>query len=154
MLVLATVGLAGCGGGDGHPDRVDAGGTVTYNGAPVAGAQVVFRVKGGHAATGVTGDDGRFELSTFGQQDGAIPGVHIVTVIKMAKVETGDASSDPSNANTMEEAVAASETDDSPDDGPTGKSLIPVRYGNPETAGLEFTVSETDTNDFEIELTD
>ncbi len=154
ILVVATLGLTGCGGGDGHPRRVHAGGTVTYNDDPVADAQVVFRVAGGHAATAVTDEDGQFTLSTFGQQDGAIPGEHTATVIKMAKVAIDDSASDPSNSDTMEEAVAAAEQDTGAGDAPTGKSLIPDRYGNPETSGLKFTVSESARNDFDITLTD
>jgi len=154
IVVIVAVGLSGCGSSDGHPDRVDAGGTVTYNDEPVAGAQVVFRVKGGHAATAVTDEDGQFILSTFGQQDGAIPGEHTATVVKTTKVELDDPSSDPGNSNTMEEAMTASAKAAAQGDAPTTKSLIPARYGNPETSELKFTVSATDTNDFDIKLTD
>ncbi len=153
-VVIVAIGLAGCSSGDSLPDRVDAGGTVTYNGEPVAGAQVVFRVQGGKAATAVTGEDGRFILSTFGQQDGAIPGEHTATVVKTAKVEVDDPSSDPSNADTMEEAMNASAKAAAEGDAPTAKSLIPARYGNPETSELRFTVSATGSNDFSIKLTD
>ncbi len=61
-------------------------------GAPVEGATVTFEpiTSGGHRASGFTGKDGSFRLSTFSTGDGAGPGRYKVVVLKQ---KTG--SSDP-----------------------------------------------------------
>lgn len=154
ILFVTIVGLSGCGGSSNLPDTVDAGGTVTYNGDPVPGARVVFRVKGGRPATAITGGDGKFALSTFGEQDGAIPGEHTVTVMKTLKAGVAESSNDPSNADTMEKAVAASERQSSSGGAAVSESIIPTRYASPDTSLLNFTVSDSGDNEFAIELTD
>ncbi len=87
---IAGVLLAvlGCGGPAGAPDDMRAmvipvsGKLLTSSGAPVANAWVVFNPKEipGHEANAPTGPDGSFRLSTFGKEDGAIPGRYTVTV--------------------------------------------------------------------------
>src|SRR5438270_426084 len=80
--------LAGCGGPTGAPDEARAmvvpvsGKLLSADGKPVANAWVVFlpREIPGHEANAPTGPDGSFRLSTFGKEDGAIPGRYVVTV--------------------------------------------------------------------------
>jgi hypothetical protein len=91
-IKVATVGilfaLLGCGGPSGTPDDAKSsvvpasGKLLSAGGAPVANAWVVFNPKdvGGHEANAPTGPDGTFRLSTFGKEDGAIPGRYVVTV--------------------------------------------------------------------------
>lgn len=153
LLFSSLSTFIGCSGDSDLPDTVAAGGTVTYKGEPVAGAQVVFRVEGGRPATGITGPDGRFALSTFGDQDGAIPGDHVVTVVKTLKVGVSDGSTDPSQADTMEEAAAASDRQKTAG-AQENQSIIPTRYSNPETSRLEFTVKDGVENDFDVTLVD
>jgi hypothetical protein len=84
---LAVI-LAGCGGPTVGPDEVRAmvvpatGKLVGADGRPVANAWVVFNPQTipGHEANAPTGPDGTFRLSTFGKEDGAIPGNYVVTV--------------------------------------------------------------------------
>ena len=144
----------GCGGGDGLPDTVDAGGIVTYNGDPLPEAHVIFRVKDGRLAQATTGPNGRFKLRTFKVQDGAIPGEHTVTVSKTLKAEVGDPGNDPSQGESMEAAATAAEKQAEGPEAAAAQSVIPTRYADPETSQLKFTVSESGDNDFEIELVD
>jgi hypothetical protein len=74
------VGL-GCGGA-GRPVKVE--GLVTLDGQPVGGATVIFNplARDGRQASGVTGEDGRFRLTTYRVDDGALPGEYKVTIQK------------------------------------------------------------------------
>ena len=57
-------------------------GRVTYQGAPLPKAQVIFAPEdGGRIASGWTNDAGEFELGTFEQSDGAIVGQHRVAIV-------------------------------------------------------------------------
>jgi len=86
--VGVAVALLGCGGPSGAPDDAKAmvipvsGKLLSAGGAPVTNAWVVFNPKEnpGHEANAPTGPDGTFRLSTFGKEDGAIPGRYVVTV--------------------------------------------------------------------------
>src|SRR5688500_7404542 len=90
-----TVLVAGCGGESHNVTPVK--GFVTYQGSPVEGAVVAFHavdaaVGEARMATGVTDAEGRFQLTSFTQGDGAAPGSHKVTVSKKsttAAVTTG-----------------------------------------------------------------
>jgi hypothetical protein len=91
-IKVATVGvlfaMLGCGGPSGAPNEAKtmvvpvSGKLLTASGSPVANAWVVFNPKEipGHEANAPTGPDGSFRLSTFGKEDGAIPGKYVVTV--------------------------------------------------------------------------
>jgi hypothetical protein len=80
--------LAGCGAPTGAPAEARAlvvpvsGKVLSADGKPVANAWVVFNPREipGHEANAPTGADGSFRLSTFGKEDGAIPGRYVVTV--------------------------------------------------------------------------
>ncbi|MEZ6064404.1 MAG: hypothetical protein R3B90_01565 [Planctomycetaceae bacterium] len=139
-LVLMLVCVAGCGGGPEMPATVPASGTVTLKGAPCPkGATItLIPVNGGRPAIGTTDDQGRFVLSTFGQQDGAVPGDHYVG---LALVEvTGDAQSDPYGGVPSDEELAKLKT----------KRLIPEQLGVPEQSGIQVTIPDDGTDSLEI----
>ncbi len=78
---LLGVVLTGCGGGGIAPVR----GVVTLEGAPVAGATVLFMPDGqggGRPASGFTASDGTFRLSTYKPDDGAPAGKYRVLIQK------------------------------------------------------------------------
>jgi hypothetical protein len=101
MLVggVLAVGLlmagSGCGGSGGKPVKTE--GLVTLDGQPVAGATVTFHPEAeqGHVATGLTGADGVFQLQTYAEADGALPGDYKVTVSKTESMEPPPAADDP-----------------------------------------------------------
>lgn len=80
ILILSA---AGCGKGD--PSHVRVSGTVTLNGAPLAGAGVAFIPTGdtqGIGAEARTGPDGRYDLIDRRGTPGTQPGAYKVTISK------------------------------------------------------------------------
>lgn len=95
----ALLFLSGC--GSGNPPVAKASGRVTCGGQPVTSGRILFTPipksekdnLPGKAATGEIDSDGTFELSTYGENDGAIIGKHLVTIIptdQMAQEKPGD----------------------------------------------------------------
>lgn len=138
MSLLFAVLLAGCSRGpalpEGVPDIVPAAGTVTSQGAPLAGATVVFLPVGGtHAASALTDETGRFMLTAFPPHQGAVAGEYQVTVSKTESVEvqTGDPDSHATQS----------------------RSLIAEKYADAAQSGLTATIPAEgiDTLKFELE---
>ncbi|MCA9081516.1 MAG: carboxypeptidase regulatory-like domain-containing protein, partial [Planctomycetaceae bacterium] len=77
---------AGCGGGvSDAPDLGVVSGTVTFDGQPLEGAQVIFVPDSKQGTTGpssnaTTDSSGKFELIGSGGKPGAVIGKHVVTV--------------------------------------------------------------------------
>jgi hypothetical protein len=144
VIGFAVVGQAfGCGSGDDkfkaqRPEVATAKGVVTYKGRPVEGATIVFAPRGGAtAATGRTDSSGRFSVSAFPPDAGAVPGNYTVTISK-----------------TEELPQTAPASHDAPADVPRPRSLIPEKYSVAESSGLTATVPEDGTSDLTFELTD
>lgn len=126
-LLLTLLIAVGCGGKqEDLPDTVAVSGMVTYKGAPVPEATIMlYPVQGRKPASGRTDADGKFTLTTFNKDDGALPGEHQVTV------------------NAFQ----------STPEGVSMKSSIPIKYSNPSSSPLKVTVAEGDA-DLKLELTD
>lgn len=132
--------LSGCGGGGDTPDTYTTTGVVTYNGEPLAGANVVFHPiqdgGGSRPGTGVTNENGEFTIRMFGQ-DGALPGDYKVTVM-IAPPET----------EATDEEVYAEPTGDE-------ESPIPRIYTTVLETPLTATVTEdAEKNHFTFSLED
>jgi hypothetical protein len=84
LMLLTAFAVTGCGN---RPSKVT--GTVTLDGTPVEGAHVTFSpVDGkGRSASGGTSSGGKFELTTFKENDGALPGEYKVTVTYRDPIE-------------------------------------------------------------------
>jgi hypothetical protein len=127
------------------PTTVPLTGVVSFDGAPVAGASVVFHPEGtdDRAASAVTDASGRFiaktSLSGNLLVDGAVPGTYRVTVIKL----------DPRSSKSPAELMAA-QTDGS---APAVVSVLPERYSRPETSGYTINVTEKGNRDLQLTLT-
>jgi len=87
LLCLGVSSAVGCGSGLKEFPCAPVSGVVTCEGQPVREAQVYFApmTAGKSAVVGKpgfawTGEDGRFVLSTYGSQDGAVVGKHVVRV--------------------------------------------------------------------------
>lgn len=130
---LALLMLMGCGADTGTTFPVT--GIVTVGGEPVPNATVTFTPENGRSATGVTGSDGRFTLSTFRAGDGAVPGKHTIVVIPFK----GD---EPEPMPGTPEAV----------DYKPPASPFNARYSDPTSSGLTENVQSGAPNDFKIEL--
>jgi len=139
-----------------RPKTVPVTGEVLYKGAPLADAVVTFTNReAGRSATGTTDRNGRFRLTTFEKNDGAVPGKQEVSIRKgvpeipgtnltgMTKEELQAA------LNKMSEAELRAL--------PLKSQLrweIPERYGSPETSGLTAEVVDGGENHFRFELRD
>jgi hypothetical protein len=94
-MAAVTITLVGCGKGNGSRGTpYPAEGQITWNKAPLAGAQVVLYPQGLPDAKAVpsraqTGSDGRFRVSTFGAEDGAPEGEYAVTVVRYPMQKDG-----------------------------------------------------------------
>ena len=147
-VFLAPI-LFGCGGSD-RPDLVDVSGVVTLNGQAVQGAEVVFQnEQSPRAATGVTDADGRFVLTTFEDNDGAVPGEHVVTIgkVKTDAAISGALADDPSAAYGQGMEAAASGNMDA-----IQENELPAKYADPKTSELSETVTKEGPNEFEFNL--
>ena len=114
--------ISGCSESIERPQTFPVGGKVTYKGEPVPKGTVTFQPDQGHPAVGEIQSDGTYKLSTFAQADGALPGHHKVFII----------------ANTADPTKIPGST---PGWTPP-KDLVPKKYNNADTSGLEATVTE------------
>jgi len=149
FFLLHTIALViGCGGHSGESNRpavVKVSGKVTHRSQPVEGATVLFApADAGFGATGITDAKGNFQLRTFEQNDGAVPGRYNVAIFKY----------DMSTANPDLEDDLESEL--RPDNGePVGPTpLLPERYADASTSDISREVSPKGVNDFIFELVD
>ncbi|MFO0818246.1 MAG: hypothetical protein U1A77_09915 [Pirellulales bacterium] len=84
-IVVGLVGLTGCSGGGSGPVKHPVVGRFVVNGTPAEQVAVTFHHADGEKAgeyryaTAVTDQEGRFELSTTGDKDGAVEGTYRVT---------------------------------------------------------------------------
>ena len=104
------------------------------DGQPVVDATVTFKPKdevGGRAGTAVTDENGYFEVQTFEPGDGLTEGTHQVAIRKTFMV-------DRATGKEVKEV-----TTDAP---LVEKHLLPEKYGDFETSGLEVKSRRTTTN--------
>lgn len=140
--------VSGCGGSDG-PELIPAGGVVKYQGKPLAGARVTFIPENeGSVAMSSTDSQGNFELRT-GAESGVVAGVSKVTVTMMETgAETGlskDMTPEDMQALAMAGKLDAMLKQQE-------RSMIPKKYGRPDTSGLSYEVKKGEENQFTIEL--
>ena len=142
---VAIALLIGCSSRD--PNRLETvpvSGTVTFNGKPVDNAFVSFVARQENiAANGVTDAQGRFALTTYEDGDGAVIGVHDVSVNKT--------SGKASTAVVIEDDPAGYAPGITPP--PVVTYHIPERYSQPSSSGLKVTVEKGGKNDFPLVLT-
>jgi hypothetical protein len=136
--LIGSLALGGCGKNDDRPDRVRVTGAVLRAGQAVADASVIFEPLGNTpAATGTTDAAGRFELSTFDADDGAVPGEYRVAVRKV-------------------QVIRAERPAGAPDDlampPPEEKWLLPMKYGDTTTSGITASVKAETKNEFKFEI--
>ncbi|MGL4942655.1 MAG: carboxypeptidase-like regulatory domain-containing protein [Thermoguttaceae bacterium] len=141
LSIFVLTGL-GCGGAS-KMRTESAGGTVTYKGAPVAGATVTFSPKtteSGSGAMGLTDEKGSYKLQTLlGEADaGTTPGDYTVTITKSELKPTGAKYRDS-------EGKEHEETKPVP--------LLPKQYGSNQTTPLSATVVKG-KNTFDFDLVD
>lgn len=132
IAVFGSLFLGGC--GDSHPATVEVTGKLILNGKPCHTTMVMFQPTDGRPASGRTDAEGRFALSTFGVDDGAIPADHIVVITPFFD-----------NSPEMEDILSGKVIE--------GELRIPRQYQDAETSPLRATVKPGEPNEFLFELT-
>jgi hypothetical protein len=149
FLFLSLLMLFVCFSGCGHNSRLveSVTGQITFNGSPLADAQIVFHPKdpNGFAAVGATQEDGKFTLVTPGTtKSGAVIGDYHVTVTKIIAI--GD-NGKPLTTETMPEDIRLGKRT------PKRVSVLPEKYGQPDQSPLEAAVVRG-KNTFQFDLSD
>ncbi|MEN6493775.1 MAG: carboxypeptidase-like regulatory domain-containing protein [Thermoguttaceae bacterium] len=149
LVLGAALSTIGCGQAKdpNRPDTYPVTGTVTHGGKPVEGAIVKFELAdGSRSATGKTDASGKYALTTFGANDGALPGSYKVSILKYeappAPAATGD-----SMANYVPPEVTKNGQQP-----PPPKNLLPTKYADAKTSGLTATVKSDGENKCDFTL--
>jgi hypothetical protein len=123
-----------------RPKVVHAGGQVLYQGKPLEGGHVTFSSSVVNvSAFARTDADGKFRLTTFETNDGAVPGPHRVSVSKVKLVNPLDPSID---RTTTTANLPKTER----------RWMIPEHYGSVQTSGLAVDIPDGGKDDIVIEL--
>jgi hypothetical protein len=87
LALFGLLAMSGCGASAGTPPAtLPVQGKVTYKGQPLTGGSIDFEPDGaGREAHARIKNDGTFTLSTYSENDGAVPGLHRVAVTGSAK---------------------------------------------------------------------
>jgi len=142
LLGVVALAASGCGG----KALTKVHGIVTLDGKPVENAMVTFLPShsgAGKTATGRTGPDGSFQLSTRDHDDGALPGDYLVIV----QYEEGTVVPPAANVKQAHEGLrkAAQQRNKKPP-----KYVIPVTYSDPNKTVLKQKVPAEGTVKLEL----
>ncbi len=142
LFVLVSV-VGGCStGGDENPNwpkRFPVKGTVTYKGKAIEDAEVSFKsIEKKATATGKTDSQGRFELSTYKEKDGAVSGPQVVTIRRVNIVDKT-----PKDVDLSAGGKALP---------PEITWIIPEKFSLDNASGLTADVKETGENNFNFDL--
>lgn len=120
-LTLFAFLLPGCGGDSDVPELMPVTGVITFDGAPLAGADILFTPTSGQGrpASAVTSESGEYTLSFSSRNAGAMLGAHSVTV---SKVEFAD------------------------DEDENGKETLPKKYRTAGTLTADVTAEDYEFN--------
>ncbi|MGQ0636681.1 MAG: hypothetical protein ACT4QC_18885 [Planctomycetaceae bacterium] len=132
--------LAGCGGAD-RPALAPVSGVVRYDGEPIEKISVSFVPRKGAASIGVSDAEGKFRLTTFDENDGAILGNHAVTVMYLTEPV------DPFQFLQPGPKGKPTNLPKRPKDMPS----FPAKYRTPESTDLQATVNKGE-NVFMIDI--
>jgi hypothetical protein len=125
--------LPGCGRDPDLLPAVPAAGTVTLDGKPLSKGTIHFHPEKGRPASGAI-NDGRFSLTTYEGDDGAVAGKHKVAV------EATEAEAPETNKRQPRNPVD------------TNKYLVPKKYAEMETSGVEVVVPPGGDKNLKVEL--
>jgi len=142
-FVVVLPALVGCSSDSSTSERprvVPVSGRVLANGEPLAGAHVTFtNTQANRSAFAKTDEEGKFRLTTFTPNDGAVPGKQQISVSKLESIESANAGVD---RTTTPNAAPT----------PARRWLIPRHYGDLRTSGLSAEVPEQGISDLVLEL--
>jgi hypothetical protein len=136
LWIAGLLFVAACSTEQSDKGTVPVTGVVTYQGQPVAEANVTFQ-SDQRGSFGTTDAEGRFRLQTFEPDDGALPGEYRVAISKVHITV-------PEFDEGHPQYVAP----------PPPKHLIPEKYAAANTSGLKASVVAGKENEFTFELVD
>jgi len=139
---LVLVVLVGC--GESGPQVVPVSGTVTYNGAPLADATLLFTPQTGPTSQAKSDASGKFTLVTAQQANGAVAGEHTVLVTK----------SEPPKGMTEAQYEALVKSAGAGTELPPRRSVVPEKYSTLQESPLRVTISPAGESDLKVELRD
>jgi hypothetical protein len=150
LVVVLLLAASGCG-----RRLVKLEGTVTLDGQPLEGATVTFVPEGGSgpSASGLTGSDGVFSLTTRTSGDGVAPGAYKVTVTKSVVPEVaGTEQPNTSDPQSMMKAMKeyADKHKQAKDSGKKPAAAIPAQYSNAEKSPLKCQVPPDSPVEFKL----
>ncbi len=107
------------------------------------GAKVIFVTldQAGQSAMGTTDESGKYQLSTFEPNDGALPAPYVIRVMQFAQP---NAPAVASERFVTEEQINAQYNPDEKAP-PPPKNQLPEKYSSEFTSGLKHTVPESAT---------
>lgn len=149
-IALLVLSICGCSGSGGEQTVYKVSGTVTFGGAPVAKATVMFSpLEKQPVATGITDSKGVYQLTTYDSYDGAAAGKYDVLIAKVAVTKgSSEPAHDPTGKDTASFApvhdAADAETEDA------GATLDP-KYGKPGN-GMTAEVKSSGENVLNFDL--
>ena len=133
VMILALLAMAAVPGCTRNPRVVPVSGVVMYNDKPLPFGTVLFQPDKGQMAVGEIQGDGTFQLSSYGPNDGAVPGSHRVSVNCYEGQRPGTKQPEGGEVSM-------------------GKLLIPLKYTRLGTSGLSANVADAPTENIEIKL--
>jgi hypothetical protein len=159
VFISMFMAVAGC--GQGLPATVAVTGEVTYKGAPVEGANVVFgrgsrSVQLGEIAISKTDSNGRFEMvSHFGGQaskPGVVPGEYRVTVSKYIPPPNMTMAQYEKLASAAKKAGETGEMVPVDKQPPPLVDMFPPQYAVSDKSNLKANVTPAGPNNFKFAL--
>lgn len=152
-LLMAMALVAGCGGGadvpDDLPELVPYSVKVTYKGANVEGADVLFApTSGQYSAAGRTDASGVAVMKTNGQYEGVPVAEYRVSVTKIEADAVAPASESATDPKEYAANLAASMNKPAP----KVKNALPEKYSSFDKSELKVSVSEGGAGQETIEL--
>ncbi len=161
LLVVAALACLAFGCGSKGPRLYKAGGTVTYKDKPLENAMVNFFYEDGSSAAGLSDASGKFELNYLGRTGGAAAGKCSVTVVMTSPATSVSAAPpgklDISKMSPEEQKKMMTMTSPQsaiPAAAGTPAVVLPAKYSDPKTSGLQFEIQANNNNNIPIVLKD
>ena len=158
---LTILGTVGCGDSSGGKPVTLApvSGTVTLNGSPLAGARVDFFPENGPMAVCTeTGLNGEFTLKSGALKGCAVGPAKVAVYIP--EETTGSSAAMNTTPKTPEEFAEQSQKmaqmtiDHQKAQANKQKSMVPARYRDPASSGLDQTIEKGGSKEIKLELKD
>ncbi len=149
LVAICCLILVGCGGSGNGPETVDAEGILTLDGQPIDGAVIscIPQKAPRHPARGASDKNGRFALTAFEGQDGAVPGEYKVLVSRTVEVAGKAKKQDMSIFQEDAEHLTEAETS-----GAQWKNDLPHKYAKVDETDLLLVIPETGSTSLELKL--